>query len=108
LIEALGIWHLAKVFGADLRGREEAEERRSAGGCLDRGPAFGFFAFNDADYGSNDHSGFARGLDCVDGGGAGGAYVIDNQHARAGAAKALDATTGAVCLFRLADEEAVQ
>ena len=75
---------------------------------LDSGTAVGFFAFDDADDGGDDHAGFARGFDGGDGGGAGGADVVDDDDAGAFAAEAFDAAAGAVSLFGLADEEAVE
>ena len=99
---------LADVFGANLDCGEQAQEWRALRGSFDGGAAIGFFAFDDADDGGNDHAGFARGFDRVDGGSAGGADVIDNHDARAFAAEAFDAAAGAVRLLRFADEKAVE
>ena len=85
--------------------------RRNGASCcggFDGGAAVGFFALDDADDGGNNHAGFARGFDGGDGGGAGGADVVDDDDARALAAEAFDAAAGAVGLFRLAHQEAME
>ena len=74
---------------------------------FDGGTAVGFFAFDDADYGGDDHAGFSRGFNGVDGGGAGGADVVDDDDAGTFAAEALDAAAGSVGFFGFANEEAV-
>jgi len=47
------------VLGADLLGGEEAEKRRAVRSTFDGGAAIGFFALDDADYGSDGHSSLA-------------------------------------------------
>ncbi len=88
-------------------GRRGAERERLGSG-LDGRTAVGLFALDDANHSGDDHAGFLRGLDRGDGGGAGGANVVDDHHARAFAAKAFDAAAGAVSFFGLADQEAVK
>ena len=96
------------MFGAHFVGREEAQEGRADCGGFDSGAAIRFFALYDANHGGNGHAGLARRFDGVDGGGAGGAHIVDDHNTRAFLAEALDAATGTVSLFRLANEEAVQ
>jgi len=48
---------LPKVFGADVAGREEREERRIGRGGFDGGAPVGFFAFDDADNRGDNHVG---------------------------------------------------
>ncbi len=96
------------MLHSDVGRGEEAEEGRSLCRGLDRGTAVRFFAFDDAHDSGDDHAGFARGLEGGDGGGAGGADVVDDDDAGAFAAKAFDAAAGAVSLFSLANEEAVE
>jgi len=95
------------MFGADVVGGEEGEERRAASGRLDGEAAVGFLTFDDANDSDDDHAGFARGLDGRDGGAACGADVVDDDDARAGLQEAFDAAGSAVGLLRLADKEAV-
>ena len=110
------------MFGADFVGGEEAQKRhmflglpegcviQGAGVCrgLNGGAAGGLFALDDANHRGDDHAGFLRCLNGGDGGGAGGANVVDNDHARAFAKKSLDAAACAVSFFRFAHQEAVK
>ena len=95
------------MFGANVVGAEEAQERRSFRGGFYGGAAVGFFALHDADYGNDGHAGFLSGLDGVDGGGAGGADVVHDDDARAFAKEAFNATAGSVLLFGFAHEKSV-
>jgi len=99
---------LLHVFGADFRCAEEAEEWSAFCRGLDGRAAIGFLAFDDADYCGDDHSGLAGGFDGVDGGGASGAYVVDDDDASALAAETFNAAGSAMLFFRFADEEAVE
>jgi hypothetical protein len=103
-----GGFELADVLGADLDCGVEGEEWSALRGCFDGGTAVGLLALDDADYGGNDHAGFARCFDGVDGGGAGGTYVVDDHDACAFATEAFNAATGPMCLFGFAYEEAVE
>ena len=68
----------------------------------------GFFALDDADDGGDGHACFAGGFDCGDGGGAGGADVIDDDDAGTFFAEAFDAAAGAVGLLCFAYQESVE
>src|SRR5579863_1258114 len=102
---ALEVTHMLcpHVFGA-----EKAQERSAARGPFHCGTAVGFFAFDNTHDSSDDHAGLARGFNRVDGGGAGGADVVDDNDAGAFAAEAFNAAACAVLLLGLADEEAVK
>lgn len=69
----------ADVLGADVVGGEEAEKRRALAGGFNGGATIGFFALDEADGGEDFQACFARGLDALDGGSAGGAYVVDDE-----------------------------
>jgi len=99
---------LANMLGADLVRCKQAEERYAVRSTFDGGAAVGLFALDDADHGGNGHAGFAGSLDGVHSGGAGGADVIHNDNAGARAAEALDAATGSVRLFGLANQKSVE
>jgi len=55
------------VFGADFDGRKEPQKGSALSGRFDGRSAVGFFAFDDADDGGDDHTGFTRGFNGVDG-----------------------------------------
>ncbi len=77
-------------------------------GCgFDSGTAILFLPIHQAKNTDNVHASLTCGSDGVDGGAARGAYVIDNDHTRAGLAKAFDAASRAMGFFRLAYEEAM-
>ena len=117
-----GCGELLHMFGADFVGGKEAQEGhmflslpegsvvQGASVCsgLNSGAAGGLFALDDANHCGDNHAGFLRSLNGGDGGGAGGANIVDDDHARALAAEAFDAAAGAMSLLRFADEEAVQ
>ena len=92
---------------ANIVGGVEPKKRRAFRSSFDGGPSVGFFAFHDANDSGNCHAGFASGFNRVDGRSAGGADVVDDHHARAFAAEAFDAASGAVRLFCFAHQEAV-
>ena len=96
------------MFGADVVGRKQAKKRSTLRSNFDGGAAVRFLALDDADHGGDNHSGFAGCLDGVDGGGAGGADVVHDDHAGAGLVEAFNAAAGAVGLLGLADEETVE
>jgi len=99
---------LAKMFGANLRCGEEAEEGDSGGCGFNGWTAVSFFALDNADDGGYGHACFASGFNGVDGGGAGGANVVDNDDANAGTAEPFNAAAGAVSLLGFANEKAVE
>jgi len=96
------------VFGTHFVCGEEAEERSPLCGGLDCGASTGFFAFDNADYSSDDHACFACRFNRGDGGGAGCADVVDDDDVSAGATKAFDTASGAVGFLSFADKEAVK
>ena len=67
----------------------------------------GLFPLDQAHDAHNLKAEFAGGLDGLHGGGSGGADIIDDDDARALFAEAFDALSGAVSLFGLAHQEAV-
>ena len=89
------------MLRANFTRGKQAQERRAFGGGFDGRAAVGFFALDDADDCGNLHAGFLCGFDGVDGGGAGGADVVDDDHARTFAAEAFDAAAGAVSFSAL-------
>ena len=96
------------MLRADLIGRKEAQKGPWRCGGLDGGAPPGLFTLDNANHGSDDHAGLFCSFDGSDRRGAGGADVVNNDDARAFAAKALDAAAGSVGLFGLADEKAVE
>ena len=96
------------MLGANVAGREEAEEGNTVRGLFHCGAAVGFFALDNADYGGNRHACLAGSFDRVDGRGAGGADVVDDHYASAGAAETLNASPGAMGLLSLAHQKAMQ
>ncbi len=98
----------ANVVCADLVGSEEPQKGSAGGGSFDGRTAVGIFALNDANDCGHPHAGLLRSFNGVDGGTAGRADVIDNNHAGAFAAESFDAAASAVSLLCLADEESVK
>ena len=96
------------VFGANLSGGEEGEKWRVGGGGFDGGATIGLLTLDEADDSTDAHAGFAYGLDGRDGGGSGGADIIDDEDCGSGLAEALDAAAGAVSFFRLAHQKSMQ
>ena len=94
------------VGGADVCGGEDGEEGDAGDGGFDVGSA-ALLAIDETEDGGDVHAGLAGGLDGRDGGAAGGADVVDDDDVRAFFQEAFDLATGAVGLFGLADEEAV-
>ena len=101
-----------QVGAADVAGGEDAVERgdfprRNLGeGAFDV-VAAALLAIDQAEDSGDDHAGVARGFDGGDGGSAGGADVVDDDHGRAGLKEAFDAAAGAVVFFLLAHQETV-
>ena len=99
---------MADVLGAKIVGTEEAIKRCSLRCCLDRWPAFSIFAFHQTDNSNHPHSSLACRFDCVHRGSSGGANVIHDHHGRVRLQKALNPTPGAVSLFGLPHQKAIQ
>ena len=99
---------LAQMLGPDFGRCKQAEEWRSGGGGLHRGPAIGLFALHNANHCRNYHLRLARSFQSTDGRGAGGADVIHNDHASAGAAEPFNAAAGAVRFLCLAHQKSMQ
>jgi hypothetical protein len=95
-----------KMGGADLCCGEDRQERGSVAGGFDVGAA-ALFTIDEAEDSGDGHAGFARGFDGGDGGASGGADVVDDDYVRAFFEEAFDLASGAVGLFCLADEKAV-
>ena len=95
-----------EVSCADIVRCENGVERRVWCGRLDVGTA-SLFAVNQAEDADDVHAGLLGGLNRSDGGATGGADIIDDNDVGSDLMKAFDATTRAVCLLGLADEEAV-
>jgi hypothetical protein len=95
------------VSGLHIAGGVEAKERSALAGGFESGAGSGFFALDEADGGDDTHACFAGGFDGCDGGGSGGADVVDDENRGVLFAEPFDAAAGAVGLFCLADEEAV-
>jgi Pentapeptide repeats (8 copies) len=104
----LGGVELPDVLGADVVGAVEAQEWGGTRGGFDGRAAVGLFALDNADDCGDGHAGFVRGINRIDGGGAGGADIVHDHDARTFTEEAFNAATGAVGLFRLANQEAVQ
>ena len=95
-----------EVGGSDV-GCSEDREEGNAGDCgFDCGSA-SLFAIYEADDSGDMHSGFTGGLDCGDGGAAGGADVVDDDDVCTGREEAFDFASGAVSFFGFADEESL-
>src|SRR5580658_6004568 len=93
---------LQKVFGAHIASCKDGYKRRRSRGLFHVRPSLGFFAFHQTHGARNLKSELASSFNRLHGGGAGGANVVDDDHARALFAEALDALAGPVLLFRLA------
>ena len=98
---------LAEMFLADVVGGEDAYEFGRDGGFFYVGAAFGFLAFYEGDHAYHFKSKFAGGFDGLDGGGAGGADIVDDHDLGAFFTVAFDALAGAVFFFGFANEETV-
>ena len=99
---------LANVYCANITRVKKAQKGRALRSLFDGGTAVGFFSLHDADDGGNNHSSLTGGFDGVDGGGAGSADVVYDDHAGALFAIALDAAAGTVLLLGFANQKAVQ
>ena len=97
---------MSEVGGADFSGGEDGDEGCAVAGGFDVGAAT-LLAVDEAEDSGDMHSGFAGGFDGGNGGAAGGADIVDDDDVRAGFEEAFDFATGAVGLFRFANEEAV-
>lgn len=95
------------MFMTDIIGGEEAEEGSTIGSGFNCGSSFRLFTLNKADDCDHAHAGFLCGLDGSDGAAAGGADIVDDEDGRVLFEEAFDTAAGAMCLFRLAHEEAV-
>src|SRR5581483_6213221 len=95
------------MFLAHVVGGEDGNKPGGSGGAFNISSATCFFAFHQAHHADDFKSELARGFDRLNGGGAGGADVIHDDHARAFFLEAFDALSCAVLFFRFADEETV-
>lgn len=91
---------------ADVGGGEEGDEGGVGGGGFDVGSA-SLLTVYEAEDAYHVHAGFAGGFDGCDGGASGGADIVDDDYVGSEFVEAFEAATGAVGLFGLADEEAV-
>jgi len=95
-----------EVGGSDV-GCSEDREEGNAGDCgFDCGSA-ALFSIYEAEDSGDMHSGFTRGLDCGDGGPAGGTDVVDDDDVCTGRQEAFDFASSAVSFFGFADEESL-
>src|ERR1700679_3490142 len=99
---------MADMLCAHIRGAEQPVKWRTLGRGLNRRTTLGFFPFHQADYSDYSHPGLARCFDCRDGGSAGGAYVVDDNHGRVRLLKAFDPAPSAVSLFRFPHQKTIQ
>ena len=104
----LGIIRLKGVFGTHVPGSENRNERRRGRCLLHAGTALRLFALHQAHHAGNLESELAGGFDRLHGGGAGGADIVNDHHARALLAKALDSLPRAVLLFGFAHKKPMQ
>jgi len=95
-----------QVRGPDVGCGEEGVKGGVGGGGFDVGSA-ALFTVDQAEHPDDVHAGFLRGFDGGDGGAAGGADIVDDDDVGSQLVKAFEAAAGAVGLFGLADEEAV-
>jgi hypothetical protein len=107
-VESAARFELANVFDADFVGGEETQEWGAACCSFYGWTAIGFFALDDANDCGDNHAGFMCGFNRCNGGGAGSADVVDDDHVGTFAAEAFDAACGAVSLFCFANQEAMQ
>src|SRR5271166_6404709 len=96
------------VLAAYFVGCADGNEGRGSGGLFDVGTSPGFFALDQAHCAGDLESEIAGGFDGLDGGGSGGANIVDDYYARPFFAEAFDALSGAVLLFGFADQKTVQ
>src|ERR1017187_9698159 len=106
-VQARGSGEVAQVLGAYLGRSEDGDEGHAARGFFHGGASLRLLALHQTHDAHNLKVKFSGGLDGLHGGGSRGADVIDDDHARAFLAEALDALPGAVALLGFADEEAV-
>src|SRR5580658_8155030 len=99
---------LSDVLAAHFVGSEDGDKGRGRGGFLYVRTAASFFALDQAHCASDYESEIAGGFDGLDGGGSGGAYVVDDHDARAFFAEAFEALSGAVLFFTFAYQKTVQ
>ena len=95
------------LFSNLIRG-EDRDKRRRRSSLFNVGAAVSILALHQAHDSDDFESESAGGLDRVDGRAAGGANIVNDDDGRARLAEALNALSGAVLLFRLADEKTVQ
>lgn len=95
------------VLGADVVCGEEPQEGRALERGFDGGSAVGFFALDEADAGEDVEACFTCCFDCVDGGCAGGAYVVNDDDGGVLREEAFEPAACSVGFFCFPDEEAV-
>src|SRR5438128_3564799 len=86
---------------------KDTDEWRWRGGSLHGGASTGLQSFNQASYSGNVEAEFTRCLYGLDGGTAGGADIVDDDHASAFFLKAFHAAAHAVRFFRFTHQEAM-
>jgi hypothetical protein len=87
------------VGDAHIVGSKQGEKRRSLGSGFDCGAAIHFLSVDQAKNTDDLKCSITGGLNCLDGGGAGGADIVDDDDAGAGLVKTFNAAAGAVGLF---------
>src|SRR5207237_685566 len=91
----------------DLAGLKDREKRRRGCRLLHRGASTSLFTLYQARHPDNPEPKLAGGLNGLNGGAAGGANVVHNNHACAFFLKTFNTTSHSVGLFRLAYQEPV-
>src|SRR5512132_3633338 len=86
---------------------EDRDERCGRGSFFNMRPSFGFLPLDQAHHGDHFESEFACRFYGLHSRTAGCADIVDNDDLRAALTKALNPLSGAVLLFRFADQKAV-